>query len=98
MLLRLGFLVVTFNFRGACGSPSRRLWKAKPEHADYASVAGFVAYYVHYLDPFGTAAAAITSWGGRSDSGSSRIDGSKDGGVEGPVDDETINSSTWIRF
>ncbi|CCC12709.1 unnamed protein product [Sordaria macrospora k-hell] len=51
-LLKLGFLVGTFNFRGAQGSAGRTSWTAKAERADYASVVGFLSYYVHYLDPF----------------------------------------------
>ncbi|KAK3384825.1 Alpha/Beta hydrolase protein [Podospora didyma] len=51
-LLRLGLLVVTFNFRGAHGSAGRTSWTAKAERADYMSVVGFVSYYVHFLDPF----------------------------------------------
>ncbi|KAK4445066.1 Alpha/Beta hydrolase protein [Podospora aff. communis PSN243] len=51
-LLRLGFLVATFNFRGAHGSAGRTSWTAKAETADYISVAGFVSHYVHFLDPF----------------------------------------------
>ncbi|KAH8906461.1 hypothetical protein BR93DRAFT_880780 [Coniochaeta sp. PMI_546] len=51
-LLRLGYLVCTFNFRGASGSAGRTSWTAKAERADYMSVAGFVAHYVHFLDPF----------------------------------------------
>ncbi|KAK0625533.1 Alpha/Beta hydrolase protein [Bombardia bombarda] len=51
-LLRLGFLVTTFNFRGAHGSAGRTSWTAKAERADYMSVVGFVSYYTHFLDPF----------------------------------------------
>ncbi|KAI1167091.1 Alpha/Beta hydrolase protein [Nemania serpens] len=48
-LLQLGFLVTTFNFRGAASSEGRTSWTSKPEQADYTSVVGFLAYYVHYL-------------------------------------------------
>ncbi|KAH6615469.1 hypothetical protein B0J18DRAFT_437399 [Chaetomium sp. MPI-SDFR-AT-0129] len=51
-LLRLGFLVGTFNFRGAHGSAGRTSWTAKAERADYMSVVGFVAHYAHFLEPF----------------------------------------------
>ncbi|KAH7251554.1 Alpha/Beta hydrolase protein [Fusarium tricinctum] len=51
-LLRKGFLVGTFNFRGAHGSAGRTSWTAKPEREDYATVTAFVLHYVHYLDPF----------------------------------------------
>ncbi|OIW22694.1 hypothetical protein CONLIGDRAFT_152824 [Coniochaeta ligniaria NRRL 30616] len=57
-LLRLGYLVCTFNFRGASGSAGRTSWTAKAERADYMSVAGFVTHYVHFLDPFRQAVPA----------------------------------------
>ncbi|KAI1125296.1 Alpha/Beta hydrolase protein [Nemania abortiva] len=50
-LLQLGFLIATFNFRGAASSEGRTSWTSKPEQADYSSVVGFLAYYVHYLAP-----------------------------------------------
>ncbi|KAI0452647.1 Alpha/Beta hydrolase protein [Xylaria acuta] len=50
-LLQLGFLIATFNFRGAGSSAGRTSWTSKPEQADYVSVVGFLAYYVHHLDP-----------------------------------------------
>ncbi|KAF4479172.1 hypothetical protein CGGC5_v011766 [Colletotrichum fructicola Nara gc5] len=52
-LLRHGFLVGTFNFRGASGSAGRTSWTAKPERSDYMSFIGFMVYYMHFLDPFG---------------------------------------------
>lgn len=51
-LLRQGFLVGTFNFRGAGNSSGRTSWTSKAERSDYMSFVGFVYYYVHYLDPF----------------------------------------------
>jgi len=39
--------------RGAFGSAGRTSWTARAERADYMSVAGFVAHYVHFLDPSG---------------------------------------------
>ncbi|ODA79531.1 hypothetical protein RJ55_05125 [Drechmeria coniospora] len=51
-LLRTGYLVGTFNFRGAGHSAGRTSWTAKPEIQDYASAVGFVVYYVQHLDPF----------------------------------------------
>ncbi|KAK1762996.1 Alpha/Beta hydrolase protein [Phialemonium atrogriseum] len=57
-LLRLGFLVATFNFRGASGSAGRTSWTAKAERADYVSVVGFVSHYAHHLDPFRQGPAA----------------------------------------
>lgn len=51
-LLRQGFLIGTFNFRGAGNSGGRTSWTSKAERSDYMSFVGFVYYYVHYLDPF----------------------------------------------
>ncbi|KAK4100410.1 hypothetical protein N658DRAFT_497407 [Parathielavia hyrcaniae] len=51
-LLRRGFLVATFNFRGAQGSAGKTSWTAKAERFDYMSVVGFVIHYVNFLDPF----------------------------------------------
>ncbi|KAF4992663.1 hypothetical protein FGRMN_7011 [Fusarium graminum] len=51
-LLRKGFLVGTFNFRGAHGSAGRTSWTAKPERDDFATIVAFVLHYVHHLDPF----------------------------------------------
>ncbi|KAL8356177.1 hypothetical protein RB601_001470 [Gaeumannomyces tritici] len=56
-LLRAGFLVATFNFRGAAGSAGRTSWTARAERGDYLSVAGFLALYAHILDPFRHAAS-----------------------------------------
>ncbi|KAI1771261.1 Alpha/Beta hydrolase protein [Hypoxylon cercidicola] len=50
-LLQVGFVVTTFNFRGASSSDGRTSWTSKPERADYMSVASFLVYYVHYLRP-----------------------------------------------
>lgn len=52
VLLRQGFVVGTFNFRGAGNSTGRASWTSKAEIADYTSFAAFVCYYIHYLDPF----------------------------------------------
>ncbi|KAG6014452.1 hypothetical protein E4U43_006515 [Claviceps pusilla] len=51
-LLAAGYLVGTFNFRGAGHSAGRSSWTARPERDDYASMVGFTAHYVHFLDPF----------------------------------------------
>ncbi|KAK0716692.1 hypothetical protein B0T21DRAFT_415403 [Apiosordaria backusii] len=51
-LLRMGFLVGTFNFRGAHGSAGKTSWTGKAEQADYKSVVGFITHYAHCLDPF----------------------------------------------
>ncbi|UNI24865.1 hypothetical protein JDV02_010584 [Purpureocillium takamizusanense] len=67
-LLREGYLVTTFNFRGAGNSAGRTSWTAKPERDDYASVVGFLVHYVHYLDPFRSSHhAGITSREGDDD-------------------------------
>ncbi|KAI1452035.1 Alpha/Beta hydrolase protein [Annulohypoxylon moriforme] len=50
-LLSLGFVVATFNFRGASSSCGHTSWTSKPERADYMSVTGFLVHYVHYLRP-----------------------------------------------
>ncbi|CAK7218503.1 hypothetical protein SBRCBS47491_003526 [Sporothrix bragantina] len=48
------FVVATFNFRGAGRKPQGRTsWTAKPETGDYMTIAGFLYYFSHYLDPFG---------------------------------------------
>ncbi|KAL7927043.1 Alpha/Beta hydrolase protein [Trichoderma austrokoningii] len=52
-LLRKGYLLGTFNFRGAGRSAGRTSWTAKPEINDYISFVGFMAHYLHRLDPFG---------------------------------------------
>ncbi|KAG9258424.1 Alpha/Beta hydrolase protein [Emericellopsis atlantica] len=46
-LLRRGFIVATFNFRGA--GTGRTSWSARPEVGDYTSIVGFIVYYVHHL-------------------------------------------------
>lgn len=51
-LLLQGFVVGTFNFRGAGKSTGRTSWTGRAEGGDYMSFAGFLYYYVHYLDPF----------------------------------------------
>ncbi|KAI1174445.1 Alpha/Beta hydrolase protein [Nemania sp. FL0916] len=48
-LLQLGFVVATFNFRGAGRSEGKTSWTARPEVGDYSAVVGFLGYYVHFL-------------------------------------------------
>ncbi|KAK3291903.1 uncharacterized protein B0H64DRAFT_408374 [Chaetomium fimeti] len=79
-LLHLGFLVGTFNFRGAHGSAGRTSWTAKAEQADYMSVVGFVSHYVHFLDPFRGDAQGRFGGMGQHDRGSSA-----DGEVTSPI-------------
>ncbi|KIW72111.1 hypothetical protein PV04_00331 [Phialophora macrospora] len=46
VLLQQGFLLTTFNFRGAAGSGGRTSWSGKPELSDYVSVYGFLLHYI----------------------------------------------------
>ncbi|KAH8816488.1 hypothetical protein F5884DRAFT_776389 [Xylogone sp. PMI_703] len=48
-ILREGFIVATFNFRGAGQSKGRTSWSSKPERNDFMSVIGFLVHYMHYL-------------------------------------------------
>ncbi|KAL4796816.1 Alpha/Beta hydrolase protein [Aspergillus venezuelensis] len=48
-LLDKGFVVATFNFRGAGDSQGRTSWTAKPELADYVSVYGVMMLYLRLL-------------------------------------------------
>ncbi|KMP07042.1 hypothetical protein CIRG_06723 [Coccidioides immitis RMSCC 2394] len=48
-LLQAGYVVGTFNLRGAGESQGRTSWTAKPELADYISFYGFVIHYMHNL-------------------------------------------------
>ncbi|OCL04897.1 hypothetical protein AOQ84DRAFT_345562 [Glonium stellatum] len=50
-LLKEGFVVGTFNFRGAHSSKGRTSWTGKPELDDYVSFAGFFIHYLHLLRP-----------------------------------------------
>ncbi|WPG97521.1 Hypothetical protein R9X50_00029800 [Acrodontium crateriforme] len=48
-LLKLGWVVGTFNFRGAATSAGHTTWTGHAEQEDYCSVAGFVIYYIYNL-------------------------------------------------
>ncbi|PGH10314.1 hypothetical protein GX51_00071 [Blastomyces parvus] len=50
-LLKVGYIVVTFNFRGASESAGRTSWSARPELSDYVTVYGFLLYYLLGIDP-----------------------------------------------
>ncbi|KLJ10692.1 hypothetical protein EMPG_13935 [Blastomyces silverae] len=50
-LLKVGYIVVTFNFRGASESAGRTSWSARPELGDYVTVYGFLIYYLLGIDP-----------------------------------------------
>ncbi|KAH9863317.1 hypothetical protein IAQ61_009594 [Plenodomus lingam] len=52
--LNAGWIVGTFNFRGAHGSKGRTSWSGKPELDDYTSFAAFFMHYMSYLQPFPT--------------------------------------------
>ncbi|KAH7078753.1 hypothetical protein BKA63DRAFT_488473 [Paraphoma chrysanthemicola] len=58
--LQAGWIVGTFNFRGAHGSKGRTSWSGKPELDDYTSFAAFFIHYVSYLRPHPTANALFT--------------------------------------
>jgi len=50
-LLRRGFVLGTFNFRGAGASKGRTSWTGKAELADYVSFVGFFTHYLQALAP-----------------------------------------------
>ncbi|KAG9236443.1 hypothetical protein BJ875DRAFT_482269 [Amylocarpus encephaloides] len=50
-ILKQGFCVGTFNFRGAGSSKGRTSWQSKAEQLDYISMIGFMCYYMHFLSP-----------------------------------------------
>ncbi|KAH8726826.1 hypothetical protein GQ44DRAFT_649922 [Phaeosphaeriaceae sp. PMI808] len=49
--LKAGWIVGTFNFRGAHGSKGRTSWSGRPELQDYTSFAAFFMHYISYLRP-----------------------------------------------
>ncbi|KAJ5156662.1 hypothetical protein N7492_009465 [Penicillium capsulatum] len=48
-LLRAGYIVGTFNFRGAGNSEGRTSWTARPELGDYASFYGFMMQHLQHV-------------------------------------------------
>ncbi|KOS22505.1 hypothetical protein ESCO_002293 [Escovopsis weberi] len=48
-LLDRGFVLGTFNFRGAGCSAGRTSWTANPERDDYVSFLGFLVHYIRLL-------------------------------------------------
>ncbi|OBT98600.1 hypothetical protein VE01_03642 [Pseudogymnoascus verrucosus] len=50
ILLKQGFVVGLFNFRGAATSKGKTSWNGKPEVCDYHSMVGFMAAFMHHLD------------------------------------------------
>ncbi|OAA81803.1 hypothetical protein LEL_01348 [Akanthomyces lecanii RCEF 1005] len=57
-MLSEGYLLGTFNFRGASHSAGKTSWTSRPERSDFQSVIAFLAYYIHHLQPFQGAGAA----------------------------------------
>ncbi|RMZ72141.1 prolyl oligopeptidase [Pyrenophora seminiperda CCB06] len=49
--LHAGWMVGTFNFRGAHTSKGRTSWSGKPELDDYSSFAAFFMHYMSYIQP-----------------------------------------------
>ncbi|TID22766.1 Alpha/Beta hydrolase fold [Venturia nashicola] len=47
-ILKEGFVVCTFNFRGAHGSSGRTSWTGVKEREDYTAVAAFMIQYLHH--------------------------------------------------
>ncbi|KAH7406124.1 hypothetical protein DE146DRAFT_676693 [Phaeosphaeria sp. MPI-PUGE-AT-0046c] len=60
--LKHGWMVGTFNFRGAHGSKSRTSWTGRPEVEDYTSFAACFIHYMGYLQPY-TARSSKTTHG-----------------------------------
>ncbi|KAK5740015.1 hypothetical protein LTR17_004912 [Elasticomyces elasticus] len=48
-LVERGYIVATFNFRGAGGSDGKTSWTGRSEIDDYVSVVGFVIHYLQQL-------------------------------------------------
>ncbi|KAF7959136.1 hypothetical protein EAE96_002652 [Botrytis aclada] len=48
-ILNDGFIVGTFNFRGAGSSKGHTSWSSLPEQKDYISFLGFIVTYLHHL-------------------------------------------------
>ncbi|KAF1941520.1 hypothetical protein EJ02DRAFT_200858 [Clathrospora elynae] len=71
--VKAGWVVGTFNFRGAHGSKARTSWSGRPELDDYTSFAGFFMHYMCYLNPLSTSDAVITP--GQSPSDAARMQG-----------------------
>ncbi|KAG5929885.1 hypothetical protein E4U42_004077 [Claviceps africana] len=84
-LLGAGYLVGTFNFRGAGHSAGRTSWTARPERDDYASMVGFTAYYVHFLD--------ASAWPGRQDKEEADADADADADAEEPTTTTTTTAT-----
>ncbi|KZM19679.1 uncharacterized protein EKO05_0004328 [Ascochyta rabiei] len=61
-LLRTGYIIGTFNFRGAHGSKhkGRTSWSGRPELDDYASFAACFMIYMNLIQPFPSSDATFT--------------------------------------
>ncbi|CAD6448284.1 8ff88f70-bc29-41f3-9d37-a353152a37b6 [Sclerotinia trifoliorum] len=60
-VLKQGFVVGTFNFRGAGSSKGHTSWSSLPEQNDYISFIGFIVTYLHHLTvPYSSSAPSFT--------------------------------------
>lgn len=60
-ILKQGFIVGTFNFRGAGTSKGRTSWQSKAEQNDYISFIGFMVYYLNDLCQLTTSETNLNS-------------------------------------
>lgn len=59
-LLSQGFVVATFNFRGAGGSQGRTSWTGRGETEDYLSVSACLIFYLYWLSTPSDATSSAT--------------------------------------
>ncbi|KAF7856056.1 hypothetical protein EAF04_010012 [Stromatinia cepivora] len=60
-VLKEGFVVGTFNFRGAGSSKGHTSWSSLPEQKDYISFIGFIVTYLHHLTvPYSSSPPSFT--------------------------------------
>ncbi|KAH7126996.1 hypothetical protein B0J11DRAFT_549789 [Dendryphion nanum] len=59
-IVLMGYVVGTFNFRGAHASKGRTSWSGKPEVDDYISFAAFFIHYLSFIHPFPSSSANFT--------------------------------------
>ena len=60
-ILKQGYVLGLFNFRGAGASKGRTSWSGKPEQADYISFLGFFILYLSGLESGGLVTSPISS-------------------------------------
>lgn len=60
VLIKTGWIVATFNFRGASGCKGKTSWTAKAEVKDYVSVVAWALAYVQCLPPAKPGSAAAS--------------------------------------